>query len=441
MSYRPSKPLRLLGPLLLLLPWGAHAIDLGETYRLAVNHDSQLQGTQAATMAVREQLNQADAALRPTINFLANLNQNHQETNGAGGDGYGSHDYAIVLNQPLYHRDIIIQSNEVNDYITQADAQLSAAEQGLMMRVASAYFDTLAALDGLQLAQAEKRAISQQLAQTQQRFDVGLSAITDVHEAQAGYDLILAQEIAAQVALDNSREALWELINEPVTVLKGLGEQIPLLPPEPANIDHWVDRALLNNPSLNAQRADSAAKNKAVERTDAARYPTLDLKAQYRAADSGAANGNETTSAYIGLQFNAPLYTGGYTASKTQQARYQQQQADHALESTRRATMLQTRSAYLGVTAGISLVKARHQALSSAETALKATQAGYEVGTRTTVDVLNAQREHYRALSNYARSRYDYLLATLRLKQAAGILTGTDLDQVNQMLAIQTPHF
>ena len=408
--------------------------DLSSIYQDALGNDSQLQGARSGLQATLEGKAQISAAFYPTIAFNANTLRNRSEISGGSSDSYNSTGYGITLNQGLYHRDIIVNAREIESSITQGELDYQLAQQGLILRVATAYFDLLSAQDGLELAQAEKRAISQQLKQTKQRFDVGLSAITDVHEAQAGHDMVVAQEIAAQTALDNSREALREIVGKPIGEVSTLQNSLPLITPNPASIDHWVKLALDNNLALMSQKAATRTAKHGVDKANAGHHPTIDLVGSYDYSDSQAISGNEKRSSYIGLRLALPLYSGGYTSSKSRESNFRYQQAQYRLEQQRRTTEREARRSYLGVTAGISQVNAYRQALSSNQTAYEATQAGFDAGTRTTLDLLNAQREQFRSKRDLARARYDYLLASLKLKDVVGALTESDLKQINNYL-------
>lgn len=416
----------------------AQGEDLRDVYRLAQESDPQLRAAEAGHRAALEARPQSRAALLPNVNFTAQTQWNQVDVKKptAQGNDYNSASYSLSLRQALYHHDYYVQLRQADAGIAQADAQYGAAQQALIVRVAEAYFNLLAAEDNLRLAQAEKTAIAQQLRQTQQRFEVGLSAITDVHEAQAGYDAAVAQEIVAQNQLENAREVLREITGREHTTLAPLASEIPLHSPDPASIDQWVETALQQNLQLLAAEAAAHVAREEMNRRQAGHYPTLDLIASHNWSDTSKSNtfGSEYNSNSIGLQLNVPLFAGGAVSASTRQATHLYSQAQEGLEQTRRATVRQTRDAYLGVTAGIGTVQARRQALSSAKTALQATQAGFEVGTRTAVEVLNSQRELFRAQRDYARARYDYALSTLRLKQAAGILSEADLEHVNSWL-------
>ena len=412
----------------------AMGADLSSIYQDARTHDSQLQGAERGLQATLEGKAQIRAAYYPTITFSANTMKNRSQTDAAATDSYSSKGYGVDLNQGLYHRDVIVGAREIESGIKQAELSYQLVQRGLILRVTSAYFELLSAQDGLELAQSEKRAISQQLKQTKQRFDVGLSAITDVHEAQAGYDMVVAQEIAAQSALDSAQEALREMVGKSVGEVSVLKPDLPLINPEPADIDHWTKLALNENLTLKIKRAATRSAQLGVDKASANHHPTVDLVGSYSYSDSQAISGNEKRTSSIGLRLALPLYSGGHTSSKERESSFLYQQAQYQLEQQRRATERETRSAYLGVTAGISQVKAYRQALSSNQTAYEATQAGFEAGTRTTLDLLNAQREQFRSKRDLARARYDYLLASLKLKDVVGDLTESDLNQINNYL-------
>jgi outer membrane protein len=417
----------------------AQAENLIDIYRLAQKNDPQLRAAEAANQAAQATRGQSRAAFLPQINLTANYSQNNRDViktkSGLTDADYTSQEYTLSLTQSIYHHEYYAQSRKTDAAIAAADAQFEAAKQGTVLRVAQAYFNLLAAQDNLTTAEASKRAISQQLRQTQQRFEVGLSAITDVHEAQAGFDSAVAAEIAAQNQLDLMRENLREIVGQEPMALAVLKDEVPLVSPEPADIDQWVTTAQKQNLSLLAAEASARVADAELSRRSAGHYPSLDLIASQRHSDdTDSLTGSEMDNTTVGLQLNVPIFSGGLTTAQTREARALYNQANEALEQQRRATTRETRSAYLGVATGISQVKARKQALSSAQTALEATQAGFEVGTRTAVDVLNAQQVRFQAQSEYYKSRYDYILATLQLKQAAGNLSEEDLAKINAWL-------
>ena len=300
-----------------------------------------------------------------------------------------------------------------------------------MMRVSQRYFDVLEAEDELSFARATLEAFRQQLMQSRQRFEVGLIAITDVEEAKAGFDLARAQLIAAENALDTAREALRETSGEYQEDLAPLGE-MPLVTPEPADIDQWTETALAQNLRLLAAGHDAETARREIERARAGHSPTLDAVGLHRREDRTGLGQTDSTS--IGLQLNLPFYAGGAVLSRTRESRHRYRQALDELERERRRAQRETRDAYLGINSGISRVTALEQAVRSSEAAAGAIEAGFQVGTRTSVDVLNAQRELYGARRDLAGARYNYIRNVLRLKHAAGTLSEDDLRQISAWL-------
>ncbi len=429
------------GTVLLLGSTATQAENLLEIYRSAQESDPQLLAAEAGNQAAQEVRAQSRAALLPQLNLQAGVNQNSidiLESNTStqtGEETYTSNSYTLSLVQSLYHHEYYVQLRQADARIAQANAEYENAKQGLILRAADTYFNLLSAQDSLASAEATKRAFGQQLRQTQQRFDVGLSAITDVYEAQAAYDSAVAAELAAQSQLDTARENLREIIGRDPEALATLKEDMPLSPPAPADIQQWVEKAQQQNLSLLAAEAAARAAEEELNKRRAGHYPTLDLVGSHNYSDTtDYTYGSEQINNTIGLQLNVPIYSGGLTTAQTREARALYTQAQEAHEQQRRATVRETRSAYLNVTTGISQVLARKQALASAQTALEATQAGFEVGTRTIVDVLDAQRVRDTAQSDYLRARYDYLLTTLQLKQAVGSLNEADITQINEWL-------
>ena len=304
------------------------------------------------------------------------------------------------------------------------------------MRVAQAYYKVLAAQDNLKFATAEKASIARQLEQNQQRFNVGLIAITDVKESQAQYDLSVAQWITAENTLANTRESLRSLLGVEADELLPLADDIPLQIPQPENIDEWVKTAQQNNLALKAAEfsLDVAQKQVGIQR--AGHYPSLSLIASRNDATTDGLNSGDTeqTNDTITLNLNVPIYSGGLTNAKTREAAALKERARVLRDQARRDTEQLSRTSYLGVTASIARVTAFKQALVSTQAAYEATNAGYEVGTRTAIDVLVALREQYRAERDYAQSRYDYIINFLQLKQSAGMLARDDVVLVNQWL-------
>ena len=429
--------LLLIGSLLATLCGQAQADDLVSTYLLALDSDPQYQADVEAHRAALEVIPQSRAALLPNIAITGDVSRNRFDQRHGGDTSYSTNQtYSVGLRQALYQRERFLQLEQADNRVVQADAQLVAAQQDLLLRVATRYFLVLGAQDNVAFVEADKEAIARTLDQAQQRFDVGLAAITDTLEAQARYDIAVSDAINAERLLDDTREALRELTGELPLAPEVLKAEIPLVTPEPVDQDAWVAAALEQNPLVLAARAATEVAKQEIQVQNSGHYPSLDMVADYsyRDVEFGGFTQLERNDSAIGLQLSLPLYEGGLVSSQTRQSRYQYNQAREEQEKQRRATERQTRDNYRGIISGISKVSALKNAVISNEKAVEAAETGFEVGTRAVVDVLDAQRELLRARRDHARSRYDYLLDTLRLKQAAGILHETDLVQVNNWL-------
>ncbi len=426
----------------------AAAEDLTAVYQQAVQNDAQLAAAAAARDAARELKPQALSFVLPNVQAGADTAKNTLRTDSAstfppsGRAEFNSHVWQVQLVQPLFNWQLIAGLGQADALVRQANNQYSFAEQELMLRTANRYFAVLAANDSLSFAAAEKAAIGRQLEQAKQRFEVGLIAITDIHEAQARYDLTVSQEIESRRLVANALEALREVTGTGYENLTPLAETLPLEPPATADAEAWVKQGVEQNPLVLAATEAANAARKEIERQRAGHFPTVDATASY--ADSSF-NGSRQGSGYdgedtiYGLQLRLPIFEGGRTSSLVRQAQKQFLEAQQRLEQQRRATARDTRDAYLGVNVSISQVKALAQALVSNQSALEATELGYRVGTRTSVDVLDAERELYRAKRDLAAARYAYVLNVLRLELASGQLGQDDLSRVNGWLGAAAP--
>jgi len=416
------------------------AQDLVQTYELSVESDPQLKAQMAVQDATGELTAQARALFLPEIGFSADASKIWTDTESdrfGGRADFIERGYTLSLIQPIYRRNNFVQGRQAEIAIQRESAGFQLVAQGLIIRVAESYFEVLGAQDDVSFAEAEREAISKQLEEAEQRFEVGLATITDVTEARAAFDIANAAVIAAENALANSKELLRETAGLYPDDLAPLRADTPLLRPEPEDINQWSDVALLQNPALHVVGRDVALARESIEFQRSGHYPTLDLvaRASYiEQTDSNLSGPSETNQEIIGLQFNLPIFAGGSVTSRTREAGFRLNESMEIEEQQRRAVLRQTRAAYNSVMSGISQVQALEQAVASNEKALEATEAGFDVGTRTTVDVLNARRELFSAKRDYARSRYEYIVNTLRLKQAAGIVSFDDLQQINQWL-------
>lgn len=466
--------MRIILALLIALSFSpaATAENLLEIYQRALRQDPALREAEANRLATLESRPQAISALLPQLNGSAGYGYSQSDgvsvstvnVSGALTEVISPFDsdsttlnWRIDLRQSIFNWDQWVTLRRADKQVAQAEADYRAAGQDLMLRVATAYFNVLAAQDTLESEQAAQEAIARQLEQANKRFEVGLIAITDVQEAQSGYDQAVATEILAKRNLATSKESLREIIGEYPENLAPPKDEIPLINPTPEIQDEWVEMALRQNLTLLSSELGAQITRDNVSLQRSGHYPTLELQGSYNGLDStgDSARGqledpNDSTSDIvlgapqptesdrsgydISLQLNFPIYSGGSVSSKTKQAVYEHRAARERFERTARQTERETRDAYLGVVSEIARVKALKQAQASARTALKATEAGFDVGTRTTVDVLDQRRQLFIADVNYARSRYDYILNVLRLKQAAGNLMVDDIVEVNGWL-------
>jgi len=425
----------------LLLSSNSIAADLLSVYQLAESNDPTYLQEIASYHATLEAKPQAMSQLLPAVNLSAETRRHDQDISAANSFGaagevnFNSRGYTLSVSQPVFRRDRFIALKQADSEINQAEAELTQAQQDLIVRVAERYFDVLSALDNLEFTQAEVKSLSRQLEQANQRFEVGLSAITDVQEAQAGYDLAVAQEILALNAIDNAQEAMREITGDYITEFNTLGSNIALVRPDPEAIESWTTLSLDQNLGMVAAKHAAETARNEIKRQAAGHYPTLDLVGSHGYDSTGGRFGaTKTHASSIGLELNIPIYSGGSVSSQTREAHENYNIAMHALELARRSAQRLTREAYLGVISGISQVNALNQAVISSETALEATEAGFEVGTRTAVDVVASQRTTSEARRNHSQAKYNYILDSLRLKQAAGTLSPDDIKLVNAWL-------
>ena len=423
----------------------AFALDLLQALELAQKNDMDLQAAQAEYMAVAEVESQTTSALLPTVSLSLFTQNNSTETsNATGGFSNGSSDfstdgYSLSLTQTLYNQQLFDAMDESEAFSAQALASFEAAKQSLILRLATAYFFVLAAQDNVAFAEAEKKANARLLNQNQERFKVGLIAITDVKEAQATYDSAVAQAIIASNGLSNQYEALWLIINQRPDALNPLQESIPLSFPELEDIKTWQDKALANNLNLRAAHYALEAAKDNYDSQRSGHYPTLNFNAQHSSTSADGSTlglgSRDVDDTVIGLSLDIPLYSGGYTSSKIRQSAAELDKAKMLFEKQQRQTVQEMRVAYLGVQAAIAQVKAFKQVLISTESATEATQLGFEVGTRTSVDVLLAQGNLFKSQRDYAKARYDYILKLLEIKYAAGLLSADDIQHISQWLS------
>jgi outer membrane protein len=454
--------LLLICALAILAPTRAPAADLEEVYQRALRNDPVLREAQANRLAALEAKPQALGALLPQLGATGSYTRDDNTTTEPFITGTSTanvptvtyvtpsdiRQWGVQLKQTLFRWDQFSLLKQADIEVAQAEADYRAAEESVILRTATAYFNVLAARDTLDAAERSHEAIGRQLEQSEKRYEVGLIAITDVEEAKAASDQAAAAVIEAKRTLASSREQLRELTGDAFDELSRPGDDMPLVSPDPASEDEWVRAALQQNLTLNSARlaVDIARENISIAR--AGHLPTVDLVASRSGNNTGAyvtADGllpqpftypgnSVVQDRQIGIQVNIPLYSGGATSSHVREAVYRHRAARERLERTARETERDTRDAYLGVISEIARVEALKQSLASSRIALSATEAGYEVGTRTAVDVLLARQRLQDAQTNYARSRYDYVINVLTLEQSAGTLDASRLERVNGWL-------
>ncbi|MEH6492231.1 TolC family outer membrane protein [Halopseudomonas sp.] len=414
--------------------------DLMTIYQEALLNNADLAAAQADARARQEALPQARSQLLPNIGIGAGAAKEDLEINGVGGDEYSTHYYQASLTQPLFRANRWFDYQSAKSLSQQAELEFSATQQNLILEVSQAYFNVLRASDNLATAKAEEDAFERQLEQAQERFDVGLSARTDVLEARAGYDSSRAARLTAQTNLDVSYQALTRLTNQDYQSLYGISHELPVLPPAPANLQEWVETASAQNLNLMASRYAISSAEDGLRSSKAGYAPVVDAFVRYNDNNGGAEvaragqNAFDTELTSFGVELSMPLFTGGLTTSQVRESTYRLTQAEQLSEAQLRRVVESTRNLYRTVTSSVEEVDARRQAIVSAKAALDATQTGYEVGTRNVVDVLEAQRNLFRTVRDYNTVRYNYIIDNLSLKQAAGTLSPQDLEELSKWL-------
>ncbi len=433
----------------------AQAADLIQVYQQALANDANFASARASRAAGRERVPQAKSALLPSVQASGaytrtnsdfspwNEGQTFEQFDGTTGRVPGSgqtnnsNSATITLAQPLFRWDNWQSYQQAKLQESVAEAQFAQAQQDLITRVSQAYFDVLAAQDTVELNRAQKTATTEQLASAKRNFEVGTQTITDTHEAQAAYDLVVAQEYAAQNDLENKRSALQAIIGSAPVALAPLKPGVLLVAPEPAVIEPWVSSAENQNYGVTAAQLSYEIAKREIQRNRAGHYPTLDLIANSRRVkETGQFDGVGTrqTNA-IGVQWSVPIFSGFGVTSRVRESIALEDKARQDLEATRRNAALGARQAFLGVNSGLAQVRALQAAEVSSTSALESNKLGYQVGVRINIDVLNAQRQLYSTRRDLSRARYDTIINGLRLKAAAGSLREADLVPVNNLLA------
>ena len=423
----------------------AHSADLLQVYRDALANDAAYASARATRDAGLESLPQGLAQILPSVSATAFTQYNAVNIDVRGPQPSerregNSNGYTVTLTQPLFNWQNFQVYREAGFKAVQAEATFGQATQDLIVRAAQAYFDVLASQDSLAFIQAQKVAISEQLAQAKRNFEVGTATITDTHEAQARFDLATSQEIASQSDLEIKKRALQQIIGKYPERLEPLKPSIELNPPSPDAMEEWANVAATQGYAVRGQEAALEIALREIERTRGGHLPTLNLVGSSGStlasiSATGISNtGTDSITRIIGLQLALPLYSGGNVSSLVRQAVANREKAQQDLENSRRVAALAARQAYLGVTNGRAQVRALEAALVSTRSALDSNKLGYEVGVRINIDVLNAQQQVFSTLRDLSRARYDTILNGLRLKAASGALGEADVEEVNRLL-------
>jgi outer membrane protein len=429
-------------------PLAGHSEDLLDAYREARANDPVLSQAEATRLATGEGVAQARALMLPQLNGSFGL---QQQSTGSGivNDTVTNPDLghtrtrslSATLNQTVLDLSQWANLAAARSAARSQDATYDAAAQNLYVRVTTAYFGVLTSQDALIFAKASEDSFKQAYDQADQRFKVGLSAVTDVYQAKSEYELAKAQTVAAQNTLNDAKEALTQITGKPVGDLKKLREDLPLTPPNPADPDAWVQAALQSNASIHASQYSVQAAEHDIDAARAGHLPTINASVTrgkstswFEQASAAQLRGNGQYGTTVGLSVNVPIFSGGATQSRVRQSIYQRDEAQDSLESTRRQVVRDTLNFYRSVAAGISQVEANKASVDSGQKALEATRAGFDVGTQTMLNVLNAIQTLTQAESSYSQSRHQLVLDQLQLKQSAGSIDVKDVEMVNSML-------
>lgn len=438
-----ATPLALATALALSCP-SAFAADLMQSYTQARQSDPTLSISESQNSIAKENVVQSRASLLPQLNGSIGLTRSETETSYATFPTESrtstSRGTNLSLSQSLFNWGNYSNLSGTKARSAQADAELDSANDALITRVAEAYFNVLTAIDALAASRAEERAVKRQLDQAEKRLEVGLAPITDVHEARARYDSSRANTILAGNALNDAREALAEITGQPAEGLKGLPDNFQPKGEALRGTEEWVQEALRTNPTVKARELALAAAEDDVSSAKAAHLPTLD--ATVSKGENSLVSGTsitfaptDSTTTTYGVQLRVPIFSGFATQSRVREAIAARDIAAEQLEQTKRAVTRQVRNAERTLVAGLAEVEARRLAVVSAKSALEAGEVGLEVGTRTIVDVLLAQQQLFTATREYSRARHNYLVNTLKLKQAAGSLALSDMESINALLS------
>ena len=418
--------------------------NLEEIYELALKNDPLLKAAEATYRAGKENKAQGRAGLLPTLSISGSSNWNEYRVLDQIIDQYNSNNYSGRLSQPVFRMDKWFQFKRGKSLSDSAQAEFGYQQQETMIRVASAYFNVLNSIDSLNAARAEEKAIGKQKDLAKKRFEVGLAAITEVQETQAAYDLTVVSRISREAQLDSAKETLNSIVGKEITLLSPLKENFEISLPDPLDRESWVTLGLKNNLQLKSAKFQREAAKHSARAATSNHLPQIDIVGRVTKSTSKQGKfggfiqnplfGVEQDTRQYAIQFNLPLYAGGSISSARRKAFANYDRAKEQTIYTERSIIRDVRSNHFGVQTQVANVTARKQALASAESALEATQIGYEVGSRNTVDLLDSQKRLFQAQRDYASSRYEYIIAMLRLKASVGSLNPGDLISISNRM-------
>lgn len=423
----------------------ANSSDLMTLYQQATGYDTEIAAAKASFLAEQQGENIALAGLLPTLNTSASIG--HTNSNGtsfnnstslndniSSNSDYQTTRYTVTLTQPIFNQSNWYNLSASELSTLRAQSIYFAAQQDLILKVASAYFNVLREKENLKTARSQEAAVKRQYEQAREQFDVGLIAITDVHEAKATYDASQTNRIRSEGNLTVAIENLSRLTGQYTPELATLQENFPIQLDPSMTADAWVNAAFENNLSIKAAEFGLKSLEKQYQANRAQHLPTLSLNASYTNTEYSSPVDRETEDSTIFLTLNLPLYSGGATQANARQTLYLQEQAKHQLASTQRLVRVEARTEYINIKTNIQTVESLQQNIVSRESALEATREGYNVGTRNIVEVLDAERNYFSALRDYANARFDFIESNLRLRRAAGTLNAKDLEILNAWL-------
>jgi outer membrane protein len=422
-----------------MLPGLASSADLLSLYKKAENYDAEIFAAKSAFLAEREGENVAFSQLLPSINASASLNHTDLDSDLQGDDSFKNTSYALKLSQPIFNFSAWQNVSSAEQNTLRAEAVYLAAQQNLILDVSSAYFGVLRAQENLRSARSQETAVKRQYEQAKEQFDVGLIAITDVHEAKATYDASQTLRIRSEGDLTIAIENLSRITGEFTTDLETLKPDFPIAIDANTSAEQWVDSAYQNN--LAIKIAEFALKSLEADYRSkrGGHYPTLSLDAGYNSNDMSnrAPLNDDAETANIALTLNLPLYAGGATQASVRQSRHLLEQARQQLNAAQRQARIEARTEYINLKTNIQTIESLQQNIISRQSALEATREGYNVGTRNIVEVLDAERNYFTALRDYANARFDFVESNLRIRRAAGTLNIKDIEAINEWLVTQ----